>query len=67
MAKKLLTVEGRWEKDIPHDDRSIRLYESIAKIDYDNGDTFDFKAGGDGDNGEQLMYILDIHFAREDE
>jgi hypothetical protein len=25
-------------------------------------DYFCFKSGGDGDNGEQLMYLLDIYF-----
>ena len=27
---------------------------------------FCFKSGGDGDNGEHLMYLLDIHFEQID-
>ena len=68
MAKgKELTVDQRWERGIPHDPRSVALYESIEDIDYKLcGDSFGFKSGGDGDNGETLMYLLDIHFARLD-
>ncbi len=68
MAKgKELTVDQRWERGIPHDKRSIEIYDSISKIDYEEcDDSFCFKSGGDGDNGETLMYLLDIHFARLD-
>jgi hypothetical protein len=60
-------ITRRWEDGIPHDPRSEELYESIAIIDWEEGDDFFcFKSGGDGDNGEHLMYLLDIHFARED-
>lgn len=55
----------RWEKGMQHGTASKRLYESIAQIDYDNGDTHCFKKGGDSDNGEALMYLLDIHFEVE--
>ena len=63
--KKEMTIEERWEQGKPHDSRSISLYKSIADIDYkQGGDTFGFKCGGDGDNGEHLMYLLDVHFER---
>jgi hypothetical protein len=62
-----VTVNDRWEKGIPHDPRSITIYKSIEKIDFEeNDDSFGFKAGGDGDNGETLMYLLDVHFERLD-
>lgn len=61
-------INKRWEEGIPHDKRSIELYKSIAEIDYKYcGDSFQFSSGGDGDNGETLMYILDVHFAIQDE
>lgn len=61
-------INDRWENGIPHDKRSVDLYKSIARIDYKYcSDSFDFTSGGDGDNGETLMYILDVHFALEDE
>lgn len=55
----------RWALGIPHNHRSMALFQSIAKIDFEEfGDSFGFKSGGDGDNGETLMYILDVHFER---
>lgn len=59
-------IDRRWEDGVPHDPRSEELYENIARIDYEADDIFDWKSGGDGDNGEQLMYLLDIHFAEQD-
>jgi len=61
-----LSPEERWEDGIDHDQRSVDLYRSIAGIDATYDDFFNWKAGGDGDNGEFLMYILDIHFERMD-
>lgn len=61
-----MDVGERWEKGIPHDPRSKELYASIAKLDFEQGDVFCFKSGGDGDNGEHLMFLLDMHFAELD-
>ena len=49
-----------------HDERSIEIYESIAKLDFDNGDVLELKSGGDGDNGERLLDLLDLHFEAKD-
>jgi hypothetical protein len=66
-APHLLTPEERWEQGIDHDSRSVEIADSIAKIDYEEGaDYFGWKFGGDGDNGEELLYLLDCHFARKD-
>lgn len=60
-------VNDRWEAGTPHDKRSIKLYEKLAQLDLDEGDdSFGFKSGGDGDNGENLMYLLDLYFEDED-
>ena len=60
-----LTVSERMAQGSPHDLRSEKLYASLAKIDFEEcSDSFGFKSGGDGDNGEILMYILDVHFDR---
>ena len=57
----------RWEKGTPHHPRSVALYKSIEELDWKfGGDFFCFKSGGDGDNGEHLMYLMDIHFETED-
>ena len=64
---KQLTIEERWENGIPHDNRSIVLAKEIAKIDYEQGcEALDFRFGGDGDNGEYLLYILDVYFDNVD-
>ena len=63
----LLSVGERWKRGVPHDHRSIAVYKSIAKIDFEQcSDSFCFKDGGDGDNGETLMYLLDVHFQQID-
>lgn len=63
----MLDPNFRWEKGIEHDPRSVKLFESIADLDFRvNNDYFCWKSGGDGDNGEILMYLLDIHFYKED-
>ena len=43
--------------------KSVELYNFISKLDFENGDYFCFKSGGDGDNGEFLMDLLDCYFA----
>jgi hypothetical protein len=61
-------ITKRWESGTPHHPRSKALYKKIAKLDFELcSDSFGFKAGGDGDNGENLMYLLDIIFEQEDE
>jgi hypothetical protein len=65
--KKELSINERWEQGVAHDPRSTALYKGIADIDFkEGGDYFCFKSGGDGDNGEHLMYLLDIYFERKD-
>lgn len=60
-------INKRWEEGIEHHPKSIELYKKIANIDFVFcGDYFCWKSGGDGDNGEALMYLLDIHFEEED-
>ena len=67
LNKKQRKYKDRWSEGIPHDPRSIKIYKGIEKIAYEEyGDYFCFKSGGDGDNGEILMYILDDYFEDED-
>ena len=60
-------INNRWENGINHHPESERLADEIDSIDwlYLN-DFFGFKFGGDGDNGEFLLYILDILFELRD-
>ena len=61
-------ITKRWEQGMPHHPKSEELMESIADIDSKyGGDHFCWKWGGDGDNGENLMYLLDIHFEQQDQ
>lgn len=60
------TIEQRWEEGVEHLPESEELARELAEIDLEQGcDYFCFKFGGDGDNGEHLMYLLDIYFERK--
>ena len=61
-------IVKRWRNGIEHHPKSIELANAIFEMDWKyGGDYFCWKRGGDGDNGEMLMYLLDIHFEFEDE
>ncbi len=60
-------ITRRWEKGIAHHFRSVELVKDIKELDYKFGNDFlCIKTGGDGDNGEHLMYLLDIYFENKD-
>jgi hypothetical protein len=52
----------RWSNNIPHHPKSKELFDFIKKVDEENGHWFDWRCGGDGDNGEELMYQFDVYF-----
>jgi len=68
LAKELkLTNLDRWEKGIEHHPMSERLVRFLVEHDlYDYDDYFCWKVGGDGDNGEALMYEMDAFFEMMD-
>ncbi len=56
-------INKRWENGTDHHPKSIVLFNALSMIDFDiGGDFFCWKKGGDGDNGEYLMYEMDIYF-----
>ena len=58
-----LTNLPRWEEGMPHHPMSKRLMEFLKQHDFnDYGDHFCWKSGGDGDNGETLMFQMDSFF-----
>ncbi len=60
-------INKRWENGVPHHPKSIALMKRISDTDWIwNDDHFCWKTGGDGDNGESLMYLLDIIFDEND-
>lgn len=62
------TPNERWEQGLPHNPKSEEIYKAIAALDFKYGeDYFCFKSGGDGDNGEHLMYLLDMYFDEEEQ
>lgn len=63
-AKELgLTDMDRWEDGIPHHPMSKRIVEFMADHDFnDYDDYFNIKIGGDGDNGENMMFLMDAFF-----
>ncbi len=53
----------RWGEGRPHHQMSQRIARFISELDFnDYDDYFCWKLGGDGDNGETLMYELDTFF-----
>lgn len=58
-----LTELNRWEDGIDHHPMSNRLVRFMADHDFnDYNDSLCIKVGGDGDNGEHLMYLMDAFF-----
>jgi hypothetical protein len=62
-----LTIGKRWEEGIDHDPRSIEMVEFMSMLDWEECDgSLDIQMGGDGDNGESMMYLLDVYFELKD-
>jgi hypothetical protein len=60
-------ISKRWEEGIPHHPKSEELFKKIQEVDFVwNDDYFCWKYGGDGDNGEFLLYVLDIIFEEKE-
>ena len=54
-------INKRWEEGIPHHPEAKRIYGLLEESDWAFGeDYFCWKSGGDGDNGESLMYMLSV-------
>lgn len=67
-VEEVVNINKRWEEGIEHDERSIELFAFLKEYDFKFcNDYFCFKSGGDGDNGEHLMYLLDEFFANKDQ
>lgn len=59
----MMTPEERWEQGIPHHSKSEEVEAVIKRL-----DTYGcYKFGGDGDNGEEILYMLDVYFEEQDE
>ena len=58
-------MTSRWESGTDHHPRSEELVRLMRALDEKNGDSLDIKLGGDGDNGETMMFLLDMIFEQE--
>lgn len=59
----MINIEKRLESGTPHHPKSIALFKALEDIDWKHGgDYFCWKSGSAGDNGEHLMYAMDIYF-----
>ena len=57
----------RWENGVDHHPESEKMIRIMSDLDWAFlGGTLDIKCGGDGDNGEFMMYMLDIYFEAKD-
>ena len=60
-------ITKRWEQGIHHHKKSKEIMKILEDMDLKYGnDYFGWKTGGDGDNGEHLMYEMDIYFEMQD-
>lgn len=66
-VKVTVLPDDRWEQGLDHDERFEALYRFLAEYDSKFAeDSMALSSGGDGDNGEALMYLLDEYFAALD-
>lgn len=57
------TPDKRWEDGYDHDPRSEKIARAVGSIDFElQDDSLGLSFGGDGDNGEALLYALDVYF-----
>lgn len=63
-AKSLGLIKlTRWQDGISHHTMSDRLVRFMMDHDFNDYDDYMcIKVGGDGDNGEHLMYLMDAFF-----
>ena len=58
-----LTNKSRWGDGVDHHPMSVRLMEFLFHHDWkDYNCYFDWSYGGNGDNGETLMFEMDAFF-----
>jgi hypothetical protein len=60
--KGIVSID-RWADGVEHHPMSIKLMKFLSVHDFkDYNDHFGWSIGGDGDNGENLMYEMDAFF-----
>lgn len=60
-------IGKRWEDGVDHHPEAEAIFDLIQEADWIFGeDNFCWKKGGDGDNGETLMFALSVMFELRD-
>lgn len=60
-------INARWEQGISHHEKANEIAKAVFELDWlINDDYFCWKYGGDGDNGEALLYLLSVYFEMKD-
>jgi hypothetical protein len=68
-VKVTISPSDRWEDGVGHDSRAEAIMSWLKKYDdrFCGGEHFEMlQTGGDGDQGEELLYLLDEYFAAVD-
>ncbi len=55
-----MTIEERWEAGVPHHPLAEEFYQFLRKTNV--ADSADWRFGGDGDNGEDILLALSEFF-----
>jgi len=71
MSEVVLGIEtcmnARWENGVEHHPESEKIIRILRDLDGKLlNHTLDISVGGDGDNGETMMYLLDVYFEAQD-
>jgi len=72
MSKKLdytgveTDVNTRWEEGMDHHPMSMEFRNHIREMEKKHKSDFYLDFGGDGDNGETILFLLDVFFEAKD-
>lgn len=59
-------IEKRWERGMDHHPKSIEFAKHVHAVEMMSKNDFYLDFGGDGDNGETVLFLLDIFFEAQE-
>jgi hypothetical protein len=63
LPERQFSAERRYDDGAEHHTKAVKLMEFLMDYDYQEmGDSLGWEVGGDGDNGESLLYALSVYF-----
>ena len=66
ITDKSFDPEHRWANGFNHHPLSEELMKHCQDVDNAHDDYFDWRTGGDGDNGEVMLHLMDTWFEKRD-